>query len=202
MIVDAGNVLQVENFCPKYIQKELLLLSNTVKYLFLPSITYPFEQKQRLDWVQKWNSNRNIQDTCGFSSVLDESEYKKVTEIVKLFTKKNFDIEIQKFTRVMFVIIPPNPLYKDDHELTPHIDVVNASSSLKNLLYYVNDNDAPTVFYNQKVSNMNDIDFTNIEISERVYPKMGKASLWDGSIIHSANVSKTNLRITLNVLFE
>ena len=205
MSLEDIKVLQAENFFPKYTQKELLLLSDKVKYIFHPTITYDPKQKTQLPWIEKWNKHRNIQDTCGFSAVLepDSDVYKKVSGLVKFHTTKVFNIEIKKILRLMFVILPPNPLYKNDYEMTPHIDINRSTTvPIKNLLYFINDNDAPTVYYSQKVDDMNKVDLSNISIVEKVFPKMGKASIWDGSIVHAASVSKTNLRITLNVLFE
>ena len=58
-------------------------------------------------------------------------------------------------------------------------------------LYYVNDADGDTIFYNDKGSEI-----------KRVSPKKGRIAFFDGSIKHSAGIPTTNERIVINICFE
>ena len=101
--------------------------------------------------------------------------------------------------RILFVILPPNPLYKEYCHFLPHVDLYQ--TQCKNFLWYQNDNDAPTLFFDQLYEENKPIDYTKQEVVHKVYPKKNKGVLWNGNWFHSASVSKKSPRITLNVLF-
>ena len=58
-------------------------------------------------------------------------------------------------------------------------------------LYYVNDADGDTIFYNDDENEI-----------KRVSPKKGRIAFFDGSIKHSAGIPTTNERIVINICFE
>ena len=191
-------IIEINNFFPKYMQKELLqtILSKNIGYTYLPNVSSDKPQV-----IAAWSKNGKIQDTDGFTYRLpdDEVANNKVVSYVEYYINKNFNIQVKKFLRVIFAILPPNPTYKDGYTCVPHVDMIEMK--FKNFLYYANDNDAPTLFFNQRFNEGVDIDFSKQEIIHKVYPKQGKAVLWDGSIFHAASVSKLNKRVTLNVVF-
>ena len=58
-------------------------------------------------------------------------------------------------------------------------------------LYYVNEADGDTIFYDSNESEI-----------KRVSPKKGRIAFFDGSIKHSAGIPTTNERIVINICFE
>lgn len=71
----------------------------------------------------------------------------------------------------------------------PHVDYVNLNH--KTLLYYVNDSDGDTYFFDDDKN-----------VVEKITPKKGKCILFDGNILHaSSSPSKNNRRIVINFNF-
>lgn len=78
--------------------------------------------------------------------------------------------------------------------VNPHIDMHEPH---KTFLYYVNDCDGETVFYEEKWSG---IPIHTFNVSQRFTPKMGEAVIFDGFHYHSSSVPVNNIaRYTINV---
>jgi ectoine hydroxylase-related dioxygenase (phytanoyl-CoA dioxygenase family) len=77
----------------------------------------------------------------------------------------------------------------------PHIDLQYDNGDPvdhKVLLYYINDSDGPTYFFNEAC-----------ELQDTVYPKPGRAIIFDGSNIHAAsNPVKHPFRMVINIDFQ
>ena len=115
-----------------------------------------------------------------------------ITKFVKQLEKKYGKI---KLLRAKVNLTFPYPPYMSYEHQTPHIDLQYDDGSPvdhKVLLYYINDTDGPTYFFNDKK-----------EKSDTVYPKKGRAVIFDGSEIHAAsNPVKNPFRFILNVDFK
>lgn len=189
----------IDNFFPSYIQREIyqICLSKELSWTLNTTISY---DKPDLD-TQSWSKYGKILETDGFVYNLSKNAdlETKISKYVKNFIKIRYNIEVDQMLRMMLVYIPPNPTYDTNCHLTPHVDmeVVN----LKNFLYYINDNDAETLFFDQKFEKNKPIDFSKQNIVHRVQPKQGRGVLWDGSIFHSGSVSRITKRLTLNITF-
>jgi hypothetical protein len=88
---------------------------------------------------------------------------------------------------------------------TAHVDSVrdliggNTSGNHFVLLYYVNDSDGPTVIYNEKYPVDN---FDDLSVNQMIYPKAGKAILFDGDRYHSSSAPvETSQRFVININF-
>jgi hypothetical protein len=80
----------------------------------------------------------------------------------------------------------------------PHVDFY---ARHKSLLYYVNDSDGDTVFYNEKFDGNTDRD--SFTVQKRVKPKKGKAVLFDGFHYHSSGIpEKTLRRVVININYR
>ena len=65
-------------------------------------------------------------------------------------------------------------------------------TGFKSLIYYVNDSDGDTIFFND-----------NLKEIKRVNPKKGKAVLFDSNILHcGSNPINTLNRVVINFIFE
>jgi hypothetical protein len=77
--------------------------------------------------------------------------------------------------------------YLENHYYTPHID--NDDSSGISAIYYVNDSDGDTYFFNE-----------NKEIVKRVSPKKGTLVYWPNGIFHAGSPpKKSKYRVVINI---
>ena len=189
----------VDDFLPKFEQK---LLFN---YYQEKDLIWKY-QKSVSTYSQEsntWAKYGKIQDTFAFTKILnqpgDDEEFVKLEGLfrrITSYTDKKFNVKINEYKRVMRVFYPPNPMFNDNHIMTPHVD---QTYSHKNLLYYVSDNDSPTLFLNQMFDENVPTDYSKQTIIKEVYPKQGRAVLFDGHVFHCAGVSKIYPRLTLNI---
>lgn len=90
--------------------------------------------------------------------------------------------------------------YPDNCYQLPHVDMWNAENNTADsgeiFLYYVNDSDGDTFFFNEKFGTDR---YTTMETSS---PKRGKGVLFDNSMVHASSPPrKSEYRITLNFVF-
>lgn len=87
----------------------------------------------------------------------------------------------------------------------PHIDCMLPSKNYT-LIYYVNDSDGDTFFFNEEVnslSNMHDVsELDKLTVYRRVTPKKGRAVLFRSDILHAgSHPKKSEKRIIINYNF-
>lgn len=186
----------VDDFLPQLLQKQIEVgfLDTNISWTYQQTISSENGIKSK---------RGNILDTPGFAYKIDieNKENIRLMDNIKFAAKKHFDVDINKFIRLMLVYLPPNPLYEDGCVMKPHVDWKQPH---KNILYYVIDNDAETIFYDQKWAPSNTFTYDNydkLKVTKTVQPKQGRAVYFDGLIYHSGNVSKLQKRLTLNINF-
>lgn len=116
--------------------------------------------------------------------------------IIRKFTKK-LETEFGKIQLIRAKVnltFPYPPMMNYEHQV-PHIDLQYDNGDPvdhKVLLYYINASDGPTYFFDKEY-----------RITDEVYPKKGRAVIFDGSEIHAAsNPVKNPFRFILNVDFK
>ena len=70
-------------------------------------------------------------------------------------------------------------------------------------IYYVNDSDGDTIFYNQKTYDTNQIDNLDLQEYKRVTPKANRLVIFEGDIVHTGSSpvnSKKRILINSNFL--
>ncbi len=197
-------IVEVDNFYNIYKQREILShalsVENQWRYNNFLTVDY---QKQPFSDFRHFLESGQIRDisgfTCGFD--LEDEKTKIFLEDIKNNITEKFGISVDTIKRAMFVFIPPDPTYNKNLRATPHVDY-RKDNKLKNFLYYLVDNDAETIFYNQKFDPNQDVSTLSQEILHTVKPKKGKAIIFNGNIYHSSNVSNIYKRLTLNILFR
>ena len=85
---------------------------------------------------------------------------------------------------------------KDRTVDTPHIDL----HSRKHLaaLYYVFDSDGDTIIYNERHEPADKV----YTVKQRVTPKQGRMVIFDGTLYHTAEQPKDNIRCVINYDLE
>ena len=92
-------------------------------------------------------------------------------------------------------VTSPYPPMMNYESQVPHVDLQYDNGDPVEhmvLLYYVNDSDGPTYFFDKAE-----------QLQDTVYPKPGRAVIFDGNIIHAAsNPVRHPFRIAVNIDFE
>ena len=92
-----------------------------------------------------------------------------------------------------FLQFPLNLEYKDLD--TPHLDIDDRDDYYI-VLYYVCDSDGDTVIFNETVES------ERYTVKQRVSPKQGRVVIFDGSLMHTAQQPKNNVRCVVNYNLE
>jgi hypothetical protein len=102
-------------------------------------------------------------------------------------------IVVNKILRAKLNLVPS---FKEDVYQTPHVD---QNTEHKVFLYYINDSDGETIFFNEFFNNEKYKELTEMV---RVMPQMGKGVVFDGFQFHAPTAPKdSSFRIVLNVDF-
>jgi hypothetical protein len=102
------------------------------------------------------------------------------------------DVHYDKILRARVNVLP---LSKEDKHHYIHIDNIISHHVF---LYYLHDSDGDTLFFNKRRGDSDD----NMQIIDRVSPKVGKAIMFDGLQFHSSSPPKeTAFRSVLNIDF-
>jgi hypothetical protein len=113
--------------------------------------------------------------------------------ILNIFAKKH-GIEIKETLRIKANIL--NKTDKQDHIHPPHVDMTIPHMVF---LYYVNNSDGDTVFFNEKYSSE---ETPILTVNNRITPKSGAAIVFDGLTYHaSSSPINAEERIVLNIDF-
>ena len=137
----------------------------------------------------------NIEESYQFVMIPEpwDPVYQKAISIFENAIKES-DIPYSKILRIKFNILPRGIDNSKYH--TPHVD---QDRPHKVFLYYVNDSDGDTFFFNERFGQQVD----KFTIESRVSPKMGRAVFFDGNIYHaSSSPIKSKMRCILNIDFE
>ena len=87
---------------------------------------------------------------------------------------------------------------KDRTPDTPHIDIENKEHIVA--LYYVCDSDGDTIIYNEREDKGEKAE--SYTIKEKVTPKQGRMVIFDGTLYHTAEQPKDNIRCVVNYDLE
>jgi len=186
-----NQIIIAENFFQPYLQKKYK------NFFFGDQIAWNFNQHATSD--QKEYYGLNVKEDSSFAHILDETQKdsKVFLDQVKSNIREKFGIEVKETLRARLRFSMPNPLYEDDWYLPPHTDF---KTPHKTLIYYINDNDAETLFFNKKYDSEFKYD-EEMKVIKKIKPKQGTAVLFDGLIFHAARASRTKLRMLLNFNF-
>lgn len=192
------NIIEIDNFFPVILQKELYQLfhKEDPKWVLKEIVTGK-------NTVKQWQEHNDVKDATAFTWVVNDNtkEFEFISKNVKHFIEQKTDYKVEKFGRILFGYVPPDPSY--DHEkyhMTPHVDHDN-QGDWKNFLYYLNDNDASTIFFNQIFKKNVPENYAKQEIVYKIKPVKNKAVIFDRSIYHAGSVSNTNKRMILSIHF-
>ena len=178
-------------------QIELALMSGLVKWQYAASTISK-------SFVPPYNYTPLVLDSHQLVSlivadgeILDEEVFKLIRPIFDNFLK------LENVQEVFIERIKLNTLFKDT-ELTedmfnvPHTD--NPDPNYKTFLYYVNNSDGDTYFFNNFST---DQPFFDLELSKKFSPKKGKGILFPSNQYHASSNPNSNLRrLVINFVYK
>jgi|TARA_B100002019_G_scaffold16250_1_gene12789 hypothetical protein len=125
--------------------------------------------------------------------VTSQSSYDLVVEPLWRYIVTNYDNELGSFEN--FRRIKINLLTKKESKHMYHTPHVDYDYPHKTLLYYVNDSDGPTYFFNEKYDGTR----KKLTIKEKVEPRQGRFIIFDGHRFHaSSNPQYHDYRCVVN----
>ena len=113
-------------------------------------------------------------------------------------TKRNF---IDRIIRVKANFYVKDPNYPENHYHSPHIDMWDDKKDKADageiFLYYVNDSDGDTFFFNEPFKSK------EYSIKKRATPKAGTGILFENSLVHASSSPRiSEYRVNINFVFR
>jgi hypothetical protein len=142
------------------------------------------------------NTNDNFQFTHSFFDQEPKPYFKLIVPFLN-YIKDNLGFKEFEFDRIKSNLLINNPQQPLESYNVPHVD--GQDDNTKTLLYYVNDSDGDTVFFNEKYGdNINNLT-TNMTLS----PKKGTAIIFNSNYFHSSRPPINNkFRCVINLVFR
>jgi hypothetical protein len=193
LIID--DIVVIDNVVPEQYQNliESQMIAENVNWHYMKDITYD---------VDKIKDTSMIESKPAFAHKFYDREkgvispaYGLVLPIV-YFACDKVKFQITEIIAVRsFLTIPlPSHMNSVDH---PHVD---REVSHLNVLYYVNDADGDTVFYDKTFRDISptQVRTEDLTIYKQVTPRKGRAVVFDGSRYHASTRPTTGSRIVVN----
>ena len=98
-------------------------------------------------------------------------------------------------------LLIPSPVIIEKLDI-PHIDVDLCLDDFYTAIFYIHDNEFPTVIYNETTDNCSKIEFSKLTIKEKIYPTSNKLAIWQAKYIHSAPSCSNKPRVVINLNFK
>jgi hypothetical protein len=126
-----------------------------------------------------------------------------------LFVEQVCNFKVKQLNRVKINMMMRDSTYPDDCYNTAHIDHATPqmlTSKWKNVIYYINNTDGDTFFFNETVTGAPGNNFNvprQLTLDTRVSPERGSFVLFDANKIHASSPPKSSAnRLVMNILFE
>lgn len=145
-------------------------------------------------------NDKNILDSSQFvHMIMDDNERQSqlydLVQPVFYFIEQRTGLRPIKIDRIKANLQTPSKAEPHNYN-PPHIDV--AEQNGMTLLYYINDSDGDTKFFNKTVSE----GFHDLEVIESVTPKRGRSVLFPSNQFHSSSSPQRGRRMVINFIFQ
>ena len=164
-----------------------------------PTALWKFELFTSHDSGEK--ADTNIKDSHQFVSAIGNVNplRKPALDLFNKFANKH-GIEYSEITRIKFNVVPRGLPENSGKWHMPHVDT---DMPHKVFLYYLDDSDGETYFFNKYHKEGDDIQgIEGLEAYKTVTPALGRGVIFDGLIYHaSSSPVNSDYRIILNIDF-
>ena len=163
-------------------------------YFTDPQVTYRFYRSHIYHEGRKWNHAPMQMSHHLYESESDIAS-KHLPAISKLVANLAGVVGNIRLLRAKVNVTSPYPPMMSYEHQVPHVDLQYDNGDPvdhKVLLYYINDSDGPTYFFNEAY-----------EVTDTIQPRQGTAIIFDGNKIHAAsNPVHTPFRFVVNIDFQ
>lgn len=175
----------IDDVVPEVIQdylEDLVTKDSTFPWTFLDDVTFPSSSLEKVQSVYGFahmsidRGNVNLESKVGF-----------VTHVPVIMMCEKFGLNIKQLTRQRWGMYLPTPYRTEHHNV--HVD--DRDNNHVVLLYYVNDSDGDTFFFDE-----------DNKIVDKVTPKKGRAVVFPGKTFHASSSPTKNVRVTMNLNFH
>ena len=145
-------------------------------------------------------NDKNILDSSQFvHMIMDDNERQsqlyELVQPVFYFIEQRTGLRPRKIERIKANLQTPGKSETHNYN-PPHIDVAEPSGMT--LLYYINDSDGDTKFFNNNIEQ----GYNNMEVIESVTPKRGRSVLFPSNQFHSSSAPQNGRRMVINFIFH
>jgi len=193
-----NDIIVLDNFLPKSYEDEIEKHFSSVEFpwYYNPGVSY--SQEMNAKFIA---NDSNIKDVDGFVNrlIIENKQISGYGDLVKplmYFVEDKFNMKVNYIIRARAVMIYKNPTFGEFYNV-PHVDDMNEHMTL---IYYVNDSDGDTVFFEECYDK--EIDYSKKTVERRVEPRKGRAVLFNGLRYHTGSVPKYNNRMLINFNFK
>jgi|TARA_A100001015_G_scaffold60601_1_gene66811 hypothetical protein len=181
----------IDNFLTKSYHKELLGIMTSAHFSWYFNQNISKKQKNVISRLNEYGFTHIFWDENGMrdtkTSILWKPGLYQIMDAVNLNFILRSRGDMTMYSHKEFV-----------HD--PHVDYYFKNISA---VYYVNNSDGDTIFYNQRQFNKNEPMPKKLEITNKVSPKANRLVFFDGNIIHTGmSPNKHKNRIIINSNFK
>ena len=189
----------IENIIDKSLQDAIESVVTSCRFPWFYGHTVEYENIEEEDNAYIFTEGYNPQQFV-HNVVVDSQENSEYYNLISAIIdncvndhiKSNIEVKRAKFN-----------LLTNDSKLMhhwPHVDIGSKDlGKIKTLLYYVNDSDGDTYFFDDIAPKTK----TKLTVTDQVTPKKGTAVIFDSDIFHaSSSPNVSSKRIVLNIVFK
>jgi hypothetical protein len=196
MITDNDDIIMIPDLLPKSYQDEI--------EREMTSLQFPWYYKHSVSGhpsapeVFKNDSNIKARDALVHLFYAEDINYVSnhisLVKPITYFLEQHTGASVQHLLRMRAVLTYRDPSWNQEHYLTPHVD---QQAPHWTMIYYVNDCDGPTHFYEDFFDKDNNYNKRTLKSSH--IPKKGTGVLFNGLRYHGNSVGNEKNRVVINM---
>jgi hypothetical protein len=189
MIIEFENLLSND----KADAIEQFMFGSEINWIYNPQLS-------GVSFKEAFDNDPLIKDTDGFTHPFVEackivSPHVQIIKDIIQAMEETYGHAVIAVERARAVFVHKDMLFGNFYQL-PHVDFTTPHMTM---IYYVNDCDGDTVFFEEKYTGVNVN--TKKTVSRRITPKKNKCVIFDGLNYHTGSVPSLSNRVVLNINF-
>lgn len=197
MIDQDSDIKIVENFFPTIIFKEIVskVENSDMKWGYVSK--NPTKNSEYSTFQAQQKQSNIIEDISLFQYKFQGEDITapdlRLIDLFRSFIENQFSTNVTKILRINCNIVTPYVCLADNQYTLPHVDIIHPH---KSLIYYLNDTDGDTIFFNEFYKEK---ESEQLKIIKRIKPRKNLCVTFDGLRLHAMRPSTSNLRKIINV---